>query len=252
MTTANVGPGILQKMDELGDHPITPSSYKHYTGGGKGPYPDPAPAGFSTEEAWGTQGLYIASNMTGQWEVSGPFGSGSGVAPAPTLTLKIEPRLVSVNYNPGRATPVNAIVIHSMTDVPDNDIEAVARYFNNPDAEVSAHFGVSTGGKILQFVRLEDTAWANGIKKAGNSWLWPGNPNPRTVSIETEGGPNDEVSAAMFDAVQHCCLTALARYPGITHLYAHNSIANTQCPGPRWTGGKIQALGIMLGLSVIA
>lgn len=146
---------------------------------------------------------------------------------------------------------VTSIVIHSMTDVPDDDITAVANWFNNPDSQVSAHYGISTGGKIWQFVDLGDTAWANGIKKPDHRWKWSGNPNPRTVSIETEGGPDDPVTPQMYASVLYTCKRILLAYPSITHLYAHSAIANTQCPGPRWTSNLMLVIGNELNLEVV-
>lgn len=66
----NTGTGILARMQELSDHPITPSKYEHYDINGV-PY---APGGITVEKCWGTKGLYIASNITGSWEITGPFG----------------------------------------------------------------------------------------------------------------------------------------------------------------------------------
>lgn len=169
-----------------------------------------------------------------------------------TQEYKIEYRYVQHNFTVGR-TPnvVNAIVIHSMTDVLDNNINAVANWFNNPDSQVSAHYGVSSGGQILQFVLLSGTAWANGVKKPNHKWLWPGNPNPRTVSIECEGGPDDPISERMYGAVLYVCKRVLLVYPNITHLYAHNAIANTQCPGNRWLSGPLSKLATELNLVLV-
>lgn len=138
-----------------------------------------------------------------------------------------------------------------MTDVPDNNIDSVANWFNNPYSGVSAHYGISTGGRILQFVSLNDTAWANGVLKPNDKWKWLGNPNPRTVSIETEGGPDDLVTPQMYGATLYVCKKVLLVYPSIRYLYAHNAIANTQCPGPRWTNGKLATLAAELGLELV-
>ena len=62
-------------------------------------------------------------------------------------------------------------------------------WFANPASKVSSHFGVGKNGEIHQYVKLENTAWANGVVKNPN---WPllqngVNPNYYTVSIEHEG-----------------------------------------------------------------
>lgn len=144
-----------------------------------------------------------------------------------------------------------AIVIHTMVDVPDNNIEGVYNWFNNPVSRVSAHYGITINGDIYQFVRLQDTAWANGTQSPSSEWAWPGNPNPRSVSIECEGGPNDPVTPQMYGAAYYTCKVALGVYPTIKYLYAHNAIANTQCPGSRWLNGKLAQLAQDLGLTLV-
>ena len=61
----NAGAGILQRMQELGDHPIRDAEYLQNSDGSQ------------VEQCWGTRGLYIASNASGNWEVAGPFGGGA-------------------------------------------------------------------------------------------------------------------------------------------------------------------------------
>jgi hypothetical protein len=57
-----VGPGMQTRMDANNDHPI----YGHELGQNDD--------GSSYEKCWGTKGLYISSNASGQWENIGPFG----------------------------------------------------------------------------------------------------------------------------------------------------------------------------------
>ena len=61
----NAGAGILQRMQELGDHPIRDAEYLRNSDGSQ------------VEQCWGTRGPYIASNASGNWEVAGPFGGGA-------------------------------------------------------------------------------------------------------------------------------------------------------------------------------
>lgn len=131
-------------------------------------------------------------------------------------------------------------------------LDAADNWFNNPVAEVSAHYGVGQKGQIYQWVMTYNTAWANGPLKTNSNWLWPSvNPNRMTVSIETEGHPDDPVSTSMYEAVKWLCKETLQTHPTIIHLYAHSAISNTQCPGPRWTSGKLQQLAGELGLEVV-
>jgi hypothetical protein len=50
------------RMDQNSDHPI----YGHELGQNED--------GSHFERCWGTKGLYISSNASGQWENLGPFG----------------------------------------------------------------------------------------------------------------------------------------------------------------------------------
>lgn len=132
-------------------------------------------------------------------------------------------------------------------------LDQAYNHFNNPTSEVSAHYGVEFNGTIQMYVTPSDTAWANGILKPNNKW--PGsqsvNPNLTTISIETEGGPTDPVTQEMYNAVKYVCQQSINTFPTISYLVPHNIISATQCPGTRWTAGKIQQLGSELGLKVI-
>ena len=76
-----VGPGMQARMGAHQDHPI----YGHEQGQNQD--------GSSFEKCWGTRGLYISSNASGQWENVGPFW-GTGQPPqeepasAPILTVQ--------------------------------------------------------------------------------------------------------------------------------------------------------------------
>lgn len=70
----NVGDGILALMQTNNDYPITPSKYEHYDEDGN-PY---SKGSIIVESCWGSEGLYIASNASGQWQVKGPFGNRQG------------------------------------------------------------------------------------------------------------------------------------------------------------------------------
>ena len=56
-----VGQGMQRRMDDLQDHPV----YGHELGHNED--------GSHFERCWGTRGLYISSNASGQWENVGPF-----------------------------------------------------------------------------------------------------------------------------------------------------------------------------------
>lgn len=59
---ASVGAGIKAKMDEAGDTPLSNEWVESTNNGGM------------VAKAWGKLGLYVASNDSGAWVTSGPFG----------------------------------------------------------------------------------------------------------------------------------------------------------------------------------
>jgi hypothetical protein len=61
MAGSNVGNGIRNKMAEHADHPLMDSEFRQNSDGSR------------LERCWGTKGLYIASNASGDWENCGPF-----------------------------------------------------------------------------------------------------------------------------------------------------------------------------------
>jgi N-acetylmuramoyl-L-alanine amidase len=72
----------------------------------------------------------------------------------------------SPNYN-RRANPndITAITIHSTAN---SSLKGVIDWFNNPNAQVSAHYTIGKDGKIIQHVRDSNRAW-----HAGKS-VWKG------------------------------------------------------------------------------
>jgi N-acetylmuramoyl-L-alanine amidase len=153
----------------------------------------------------------------------------------------------SPNFWTGRLYgPPIAIVIHTMAGT----IDACDQWFQNPQSQVSAHYGVALNGDIHAYVRSRDTAWANGLLEVGNAWPGPGliNPNWLTCSIETEdlGNPEQEVTDEQFSSVRTLVRTLHARHPSIIWLMGHDTItplSRNHCPGARWwDSGRIQQL----------
>jgi N-acetylmuramoyl-L-alanine amidase len=155
------------------------------------------------------------------------------------------------NFWPGRdGETAVAIVDHCMSKGADGTratLESCAGWFANAHSEVSAHFGVAKDGRVWQFVKLQDTAWGNGILEDPDlslPWLAECvqkkiNPNKRTISIEHEGDTNDVMGEEQYQAT-----LALHRYliatvgtikPDRQHIIGHNQITGRQranCPGP--------------------
>jgi N-acetyl-anhydromuramyl-L-alanine amidase AmpD len=158
----------------------------------------------------------------------------------------------SPNYWPGHGGfAVRAIVLHTMAGTQ----ASCDAWFQNENAQVSAHFGIGLDGEIHQYVRLSDSAWANGILEPGNTWpLASGSPNYQTISIETEdnGVGTTLVSDAQFESTLKVANLALQTYPTIQWLLRHTDISprsRPACCGPRWTdSGRFKAIAERLGL----
>jgi N-acetyl-anhydromuramyl-L-alanine amidase AmpD len=151
----------------------------------------------------------------------------------------------SPNFQAGRGgrQPI-AIVCHIM----DGTLDGCDSWFKNPAAQVSAHFGVGKQGEIHQYVKVEDTAWANGrLNRPDLSVGWIAdavrdgvNPNLITVSIEHEGKPNDDMPEAQYRASLALILSLCRRFnipADRQHIVAHaqiDSVTRPNCPGPKY------------------
>jgi len=148
----------------------------------------------------------------------------------------------SPNFWEGRTgTKPLAIVNHIMQ----SSLESATSWFNNPNAEASSHFGVGKDGRIYQYVRLENSAWANGpVNRPDGSIDWLANavqnkinPNRLTISIEHEGKTGEEFPETQYQATLylHKMLInqfqiAVDRHHIIGH-YQIDSVTRPQCPG---------------------
>lgn len=119
--------------------------------------------------------------------------------------------------------------------------------FNNPGQEVSAHFGVGLSGRIVQFVDMGRSAWANGILQDGFDVTLPWllecktkgiNPNRRTISIEHEGFTGVKMPEAQYQATLFLHKEIIKAWPNIRPgrktIIGHNQISPKDkpfCPG---------------------
>lgn len=101
----------------------------------------------------------------------------------------------------GKTYSPQAIVLHIM----EGTLAGTDAWFNDPKAQVSAHFGVGKDGTIHQYIYESNAAWANGVIEPGasagilaaNNWQ---NPNLYTLSIEHEGKSGDGMTGAQLVA----------------------------------------------------
>ncbi len=144
----------------------------------------------------------------------------------------------STNYSKGRkgAYPPDTIVIH----VTEGNAASVRAWFKNPASSVSAHYMVQKDGLVIQFVREEDTAWANGrvdhptaalvLERIGT------NPNAWTISIENEGSGQEELTIPQRQSLLFLIRDIQKRHHHITndreHIVGHHEIYSLKtCPG---------------------
>jgi N-acetylmuramoyl-L-alanine amidase len=92
---------------------------------------------------------------------------------APPITWVGSPNF---NRRPNR-DDIHAIVIHATANT---TLEGVISWFNNPQAQVSAHYTIGKDGRIVQHVRDQDRAWHAG----GSEWKGVSNVNNYGLGIE--------------------------------------------------------------------
>jgi N-acetylmuramoyl-L-alanine amidase len=141
----------------------------------------------------------------------------------------------AANFRAGRSSGLKpeAIVIHIM----DGTLTGTDGWFNNPIAQVSAHYGVGKQGEIHQYVQETDTAFHAGTV-VNPSWplLKPGvNPNFYTIGIEHEGRPDDQWPAVQIETSAGLVGEVAARWNiplDNMHVIPHHQIKSTKtCPG---------------------
>lgn len=92
---------------------------------------------------------------------------------------------LSPNFSSRGIYKPEIIVIH----ISAGTLDGMTSWFMNPVSQVSAHYGVGFGGKVMQYVEEANMAWANGnLRNPTFKLMKPGvNPNLYTISIENEG-----------------------------------------------------------------
>jgi N-acetyl-anhydromuramyl-L-alanine amidase AmpD len=114
----------------------------------------------------------------------------------------------SPNFNQRRSpTDITAITIHATAN---STLEGVISWFNNPQAQVSAHYTIGKDGRIVQHVLDENRAW-----HAGQS-VWKGRSscNDFCLGIELVNLNNgaDPYPEAQHQANVNLCAYLCAQY----------------------------------------
>ncbi|NEB93202.1 N-acetylmuramoyl-L-alanine amidase [Streptomyces bauhiniae] len=132
----------------------------------------------------------------------------------------------AANYAVGRTAAISKVVIH----VTEGSYAGTISWFQNPSAQVSAHYVVrSSDGQITQMVREKDTAWH---ARSGNA---------TGVGIEHEGYIDNPswFTDAMYRSSAALTASICARY-GIpkdrAHIVGHSEVPGNDHtdPGPNW------------------
>jgi N-acetylmuramoyl-L-alanine amidase-like protein len=134
------------------------------------------------------------------------------------------------NYRVGRTEEIRAVVIH----VTQGSYAGTISWFQNPDAQVSAHYVVrSEDGEITHMVKDEDTAWH---ARDGNSYA---------IGIEHEGFIDDP---SWFTDAMYRSSAALTKWLCDTYgipktreaIVGHNEVPGNDHtdPGPHWDWDK--------------
>ena len=143
----------------------------------------------------------------------------------------------AANFRKGRPAPYRpeAIVVHIIV----GSLGSADQHFHDPDAQVSAHYGVGKSGEVHQYVDESDTAFHAGIV-VRPTWklIKPEvSPNYYTIGIEHEGMPGRDdawpqtqlsTSAALIGEVACRWSIPLDR----DHIIGHREIRSSKtCPG---------------------
>lgn len=150
--------------------------------------------------------------------------------------MNIETKPLAINHAKGRSGKrPDVLVIHIM----EGTLAGTDSWFRNPAAKVSAHYGVSRDGHIVQWVSDDNTAWHAGsvIRPTAPIVLErPGvNPNSYSIGIENEGfahqAPTPQQLASLVELVVH--LSHIHAIPLLRrHIVGHREIrADKTCPG---------------------
>ena len=140
------------------------------------------------------------------------------------------------NYTKGRSGKKPLAIVNHITA---GKYPGCLSWLQNPTAKASANYLITKAGEILQLVKDEDTAWANGGVNKPSWSLYDGtNPNRYTISIEHEALAGESLTEAQYQATLWLHRQLVAKH-GIPvdqdHIIGHyriDSVNKPNCPGP--------------------
>lgn len=144
------------------------------------------------------------------------------------------------NYAKGRRLPTGMDVDQITIHVTEGSAASARAWFDDPRADVSAHYLVTKAGAIDQFVDENDTAFHNGRVSSPTAPLVLArpniNPNVWSIGIENEGSGADDLTAMQRAALTWLISDICRRRPAIKvnrrHIVGHREVfAQKTCPG---------------------
>ena len=130
---------------------------------------------------------------------------------------------ISVNFQQGGNSP-KFLVEHIMQGT----LAGTDGWFRNPQAQVSAHFGVGKAGTVIQWVDTADVAW-HAMAANGES-----------IGVEHEGDSGETLTAAQLDADARLLAWAHEHHPIPLRLAHHPTfgagLAYHALGGEAWGG----------------
>lgn len=124
----------------------------------------------------------------------------------------------SPNFTPGRAAPIDKIVVHWMAGW----LAGADATFQNTARQTSAHYGIEDG-TVHQYVKDADTAWHAGDFATNSS----------SIGIEHSAQPGRDATDATYTTSINLIADICRRYglDPYASIKPHNQFFNTQCPG---------------------
>lgn len=150
--------------------------------------------------------------------------------------MNVESKPLTVNFKVGRGGKrPDVIVIH----IQQGSQGGTDAWFRNPASGVSAHYGVSKMGDVVQWVADMDTAYHAGTVKDPTAAIvvqrGKTNPNKYSIGIECEGKADDEPTTSQLIALAELVHDLAVRHSiPLTrrHVIGHREIrADKTCPG---------------------
>lgn len=143
------------------------------------------------------------------------------------------------NFSSREGYKPEVIVVH----ISAGSLTSMTNWFQTPNSQASAHYGVGKDGSVLQYVEEKNKAWHAGRVNNPNFKLYKQgiNPNLYTIGIENEGldlvNATDTQRKSLYELIIDVCKRnniPIDRDHIIGH-YQIDSINRQYCPSPDHT-----------------